>query len=100
MTAQHDLFWALNYGLAAMAWSCFGRFLLSFFVPAVQPGNYIWRGFVLITGWAVRVTALVTPAHVPPILLPLVAAFWIHWCARPLLFVLFVQAGLTPRLAP
>lgn len=99
MAAAQMIFWVLNYALAAVVWSCVGRFLLSWFVPAIQPGNYIWRGFVLVTEWAVRVVAAVTPSYVAPIFMPLVAAFWLYWGARPLLFALFVQAGLAPRLA-
>jgi hypothetical protein len=99
MTAAQVLFSVLNYGLAAVIWSCVGRFLLSWFVPALQPGNYIWRGFVLVTEWAVRGFAAITPSYVAPILLPLVAAFWLYWGARPLLFAAFIQLGLAPRLA-
>jgi hypothetical protein len=99
MTAGQMIFSVLNYALAAVVWSCVGRFLLSWFVPAIQPGNYIWRGFVLVTQWAVRGFGAVTPSYVAPTFLPLVAAFWLYWGVRPLLFIVFVQAGLTPRLA-
>ena len=34
-------FWILNYGLAVVIWTCFGRFLLAWFVPAIQPTNYL-----------------------------------------------------------
>ena len=45
MAAGQIAFSVLNYALAAVIWSCVGRFLLSWFVPSIQPGNYIWRGF-------------------------------------------------------
>jgi hypothetical protein len=99
MAAAQVLFSVLNYMLAAVVWSCVGRFLLSWFVPAIQPGNYIWRGFVLVTEWAVRGFGAITPSYVAPIFLPLVAAFWLYWGARPLLFAAFIQLGLAPRLA-
>jgi hypothetical protein len=99
MTASQLTFWILNYALAAVVWSCVGRFMLSWFVPSLQPGNYIWRGFVFVTEWAVRAAAWITPSYVRPVFLPLVAAFWLYWFARPLLFVTFVQLGLTPGLA-
>ena len=99
MEAGQAIFWILNYALAAVVWSCVGRFLLSWFVPSIQPGNYIWRGFVLVTEWAVRGFGAFTPAYVRPVFLPLVAAFWIYWFVRPLLFAAFVQAGVAPRIA-
>jgi hypothetical protein len=99
MASSQTIFWVLNYALAVVVWSCVGRFLLSWFVPAIQPGNYIWRGFVLVTQWAVGGIGAITPSYVAPIFLPLVTAFWLYWGARPLLFVTFVQAGLVPRLA-
>ncbi|MBM3477924.1 MAG: hypothetical protein FJX69_01750 [Alphaproteobacteria bacterium] len=98
MTAAQIIFSVLNYALAAVVWSCVGRFLLSWFVPAIQPGNYIWRGFVLVTEWAVRVFGALTPSYVVPTFMPLVAAFWLYWGVRPLLLVAFVQAGLSPSL--
>ncbi len=99
MAAGQIAFSVLNYALAAVIWSCVGRFLLSWFVPSIQPGNYIWRGFVLVTQWAVRGFGHVTPSYVKPVFLPLVAAFWLYWGVRPLLFAAFVQAGLMPRIA-
>lgn len=99
MAAAQLIFWILNYALAAVVWSCVGRFLLSWFVPAIQPGNYIWRGFVLVTEWAVRGAGAITPSYVAPLFLPLVAAFWLHWGLRPLVFAAFVQAGFAPGLS-
>jgi fucose permease len=91
-------FWIVNYGLAIVVWSCIGRFLLSWAVPAIQPQNYIWRAFVALTEWSVRLAAFITPRYVRPIYLPLIAAFWLYWFARPAAFVAFVQLGLAPRL--
>jgi len=91
-------FWIVNYGLAIVVWSCVGRFLFGFFA-AVQPRNYIWRGFLFLTGWAVGGTRFITPAAVPEFLLPLAAAVWV-FLLRIVVFGLMWQAGMTPRLAP
>jgi hypothetical protein len=92
-------FWIVNYGLAVVLWSCLGRFLLSFFVPSLQPGNYIWRAFRALTEWAVIATQAITPAFIAPIWLPPIAAFWLFHL-RVVLFVLMAQAGLTPSITP
>jgi hypothetical protein len=90
-------FWIMNYALAAVVWSCVGRFLLSFFMPAIQPSNYIWRGFVWITEWSVVASRWITPSPVPGLLLPLVAAFWLFHL-RVILFLLFWRFGMTPSI--
>lgn len=91
-------FWIVNYALAAVMWSCVGRFLLGWFVPGLQPANYIWRAFVMLTGWAVAATAFITPSVVRPVWLPLFAAFWLYWL-RTVFYLVMAGAGLTPRLA-
>jgi len=93
----HLPFWIVNYGLAAVMWSCLGRFLLAWFVPAIQPGNYIWRAFVALTEWAVRAVGWVTPRYVNPIFLPPIAALWLFY-ARIGAFVLLSSVGMVPRL--
>jgi hypothetical protein len=93
----HAPFWIAIYALGIVTWSCVGRFLLAWFVPAIHPTNYIWRGFVFVTEWAVRLCALVTPRYVRPMFMPLVTFFWLYWFVRPLVFVAFVAFGLAPR---
>lgn len=90
-------FWIVNYGLAMVAWSCLGRFLLAFFVPSLQPTNYIWRAFVVLTEWAVRLTGLITPSYVRPMFLAPIAAFWIFHL-RVVAYFALAAAGMTPRL--
>jgi hypothetical protein len=91
-------FWIVNYGLALVMWVCVGRFLLSFFI-AKQPNNYIWRGFRLVTDWAVWAVGWVTPRYVHPILLPPIAAFWLFY-ARVGAFALMWQWGWVPSITP
>ena len=91
-------FWAVNYGLAIVLWSCLGRFLLAFFVPSMQPTNYIWRCFVVLTDWAVRAVDLVTPSTVPRLLLPPIAAFWLFHIRVAAFFVMW-KAGLVPPVS-
>jgi hypothetical protein len=103
MNAAPDFFWSylpfhvVNYGLAIVLWSCVGRFMLAWFVPALQPTNYIWRGFVALTDWAVNAIAVITPRYIRPIFLPLLTAFWILIFRMPL-FELMRAAGMTPSL--
>ena len=94
---DHEAFWIAIYALGIVTWSCIGRFVLGFVVPSIQPGNYIWRGFVLATDWAVQACALVTPRYVRPAFLPLVAFFWLYWFVRPLFYVASLALGLAPR---
>lgn len=91
-------FWIVNYGLALVAWACVGRFLMSAFVADASP-NYIWRGFRTLTGWAVRVAALLVPSYVNPRFLPLVAFCWLM-AVRWAVGLVFIGAGLAPRIAP
>jgi hypothetical protein len=94
---DHLPFWIVNYGLAVVIWTCLGRFLLAWFVPAIQPTNYIWRAFVVLTEWAVRATAWITPRYVRPVFLPPIAALWLFY-ARILAFILMSSWGWVPRL--
>ena len=65
-----------NYVLAALVYTLLGRFLLSLFLPA-DTKNYIQRWFVRLTEPVVWIVRTITPALVPPPLLPLVAAVWL-----------------------
>ena len=90
-------FWILNYGLSLVAWACVGRWALSFFMPAVQPRNYIWRSFVWLTEWAVVVARFVSPSSIGPRWMPLVASFWLFW-VRLGIYVAMAGVGMTPHL--
>ncbi len=92
-------FWIVNYGLAVVLWSCLGRFLLSLFVPSIQPGNYIWRAFRALTDWAVASASFITPRFIPAFFLPPIAAFWLFY-ARVIFFIVMWNLGLVPTLTP
>lgn len=90
-------FWIINYGLAVVVWSCIGRWILGFFMPRMQPTNYIWRAFVVLTEWAVRAATWITPSMVRPSWLPLIAAFWLY-ILRIAAFLLMRGMGMVPSL--
>jgi hypothetical protein len=89
-------FWIIVYGLAIIAWTCLGRFLLSFFLPPDSP-NYIWRIFCRISDWAVSAATFITPRIVHPVLLAPIAALWL-FLIRAVVFVAMFAAGLTPSV--
>jgi YggT family protein len=89
-------FWIMNYALAAVIWTCIGRFFLAF-VIALQPHNYIWRAFRLLTDWAVTAAAWITPSYVSPFWHPPIAAFWLFFLRLGLFFAMW-HAGMTPSL--
>jgi uncharacterized protein YggT (Ycf19 family) len=93
----HLPFWIINYGLAALAWTAIGRFLLGGFV---QEGsrNYIWRAFVALSAPALAFARLLSPRAIGDRLLPLVAAFWM-FVLRIAAFLLLFHAGLVPRIS-
>lgn len=95
---DHLPFWILMYLLALTAWACLGRFLMQVFVPEDSP-NYIWRGFRLLTDWAVWCARRLVPSYVTRRFLPLVAACWLFGL-RLVAGILLVAAGLAPRIAP
>jgi hypothetical protein len=94
----HLPFWIVNYGLAVVMWSCIGRFML-FFVPALQPNNYIFRAFYNLTEWAVRCVRVITPAAVSPFWLVPITAFWLFHL-RVVAFFVMAHLGMTPQLSP
>lgn len=94
----HLPFWIVTYALALTAWACLGRFLMQAFVPEDSP-NYIWRGFRLLTGWAVAAARRLVPSYVTARFLPLVAAFWLFGL-RMVFGILMVSAGMAPRIMP
>ncbi|MBI3514667.1 MAG: YggT family protein [Proteobacteria bacterium] len=91
-------FWLWTYGLAVVAWSCIGRFLLGFMLPPDSP-NYIWRWFRRMTDWAIALVGLITPRYVDQRYAPLVAMYWcflIRYASWPA----FSALGLAPSLTP
>jgi hypothetical protein len=52
----------------------------------------------MLTEWAVRATAAITPGFVRPFLLPPIAAFWIYHL-RVASFLVMWQAGLVPAVS-
>jgi hypothetical protein len=96
---DYPVFWIVNYGLAIVIWSCVGRFLLAFFVPSLQPTNYIWRAFVALTQWAVTAVSYVTPSFVRPYMLPPIAAFWLMHI-RFVAFLVLWRWGMVPTVSP
>lgn len=94
----HLPFWAVTYILALTGWGCLGRFLMQAFMAPDSP-NYIWRGFRLLTGWAVWTAERMVPSYVPAFALPLVAAFWL-FTARTVFGLLMIGAGMAPSITP
>lgn len=90
-------FWIVTYGLAVVAWTSLGRFLLQAMV-APDSRNYIWRGFRILTDWWVAAVRFVTPLYVAPFLLPLIAAFW-AFALRYAFAIGMFATGLAPRLS-
>lgn len=86
-----------SYLLAVVMWACFGRFVLSFFFRPDHPNN-IWRVFLRLTDPALRLVSYITPRFMLPILMPLVAAFWL-FVARVVFWIVMYANGLAPRLA-
>ena len=91
-------FWIVTYALALTAWACLGRFMMQVMVPA-ESTNYIWRGFVLLTGWAIAVARSAVPSYVSAPYLPLVAAFWL-FAVRMVFGLLMLSLGYAPRISP
>jgi hypothetical protein len=94
----HLVFWVVTYILALTAWGCIGRFMMQAFMAPDSP-NYIWRGFVMLTGWAVWVARRMVPSYVTPPFLPLVAAFWL-FAARTIFGLAMLGAGMAPSITP
>jgi hypothetical protein len=94
---SHLPFWVVNYGLALLAWTCIGRFMLSAFV-AEESRNYIWRSFVAITWLPMRLLRPIVPLQIGPRLLPLAVAFWL-FMLRIVAFLAMFHAGLAPRVS-
>jgi YggT family protein len=95
---DHLPFWIVMYVTALTAWACLGRFAMQVFV-AHDSRNYIWRGFRLLTDWAVWTARRLIPSYVSGHFLPLVAACWLFGL-RLVLGVLAVGMGIAPRITP
>jgi hypothetical protein len=92
------IFFAFVYGVAIVQYTCIGRFMLGFIVPANSP-NYIWRWFVLLTDWAIRLCRYWTPTYVRGIWMPLVAFFWLT-LFRLIGAIVLQNMGLAPSITP
>lgn len=99
-----DIWWSYlyfhlpNYALSVLFYTLWGRFAMGLFLPPGSP-NYIYRWFCRLTDWFVGPVTFITPAAIPRVLLPVVAAFWMA-ILRIAFFALMYSAGLTPRMAP
>jgi len=93
---DYPLFNVVNYIIAALIWTCFGRFLLGFFLPA-DSKNYIWRCSVTLTDPVIRLIWYVTPKFVVEPFMPLVAAFWL-FIFRFIFWRVMALMGLAPSL--
>ena len=91
-------FWIVTYALALTAWACLGRFMMQVMVPPDSP-NYIWRGFVMVTGWVIAIARLLVPSYVNVAFLPLVAMFWL-FAARMVFGSVMLSLGFAPRISP
>ncbi|MBI5121288.1 MAG: hypothetical protein HZA67_09800 [Rhodospirillales bacterium] len=89
-------FWVVMYGLAVVAWTCLGRFILAIFVKDSSK-NYILRWFERLTDWPIRFIALITPRAVAPGLLPLVTAVW-FFLFRFVAYLVFANLEMIPRM--
>ncbi|MDK9723033.1 MAG: hypothetical protein OEL53_17835 [Rhodospirillales bacterium] len=89
-------FWVVMYGLAVVAWTCLGRFILAIFVKDSSK-NYILRWFERLTDWPIDLIALITPRAVAPGLLPLVTAVW-FFLFRFVAYLAFANLEMIPRM--
>ncbi|MCC7427488.1 MAG: YggT family protein [Alphaproteobacteria bacterium] len=95
---DYPLFTLANYGLAVVAWTCIGRFILGGFLGPDSP-HYILRFFRRLTDWAVRIVRVITPSYVPDGILPLIAFVWL-FVLRVVIGAMLLAYGLAPRLGP
>jgi hypothetical protein len=91
-------FWIVTYLLALTAWACIARFAMQRFFAPDSP-NYIWRGFRMLTGWAVWTARRAVPSYVSDLFVPLVAAFWL-FALRMVFGLTMLAVGLAPRISP
>ncbi|TAD87123.1 MAG: hypothetical protein EAZ99_18605 [Alphaproteobacteria bacterium] len=89
-------FWIVTYGLAVLAWTFIGRFLLGMWLPP-NTSNYIFRFFRLLTDWPLMVVSAMTPRIVPQPFVLLCAAYWC-FVLRYVAFVLFFLSGMAPSI--
>ncbi|MBL8672622.1 MAG: YggT family protein [Alphaproteobacteria bacterium] len=89
-------FWLVNYGLAILAWTLVGRFMLSFMV-APDSRNYIWRWFRRLTDWLLPWIMFITPYAMPRTFVLPAAAVWV-FVVRAAIVISMVGAGWAPRL--
>lgn len=102
MTQPHFIlsflpFWIVTYGLAVLAWTCIGRFLLQPFVRPDRP-NPVIRVFWWLTAVPFAVVRALTPLYVASSWIPLVAALWL-FALRYVAAFAFLALGMAPRLS-
>ncbi len=90
------VFWIVMYGLAVVAWTCVGRFILAIFVKDSSK-NYILKWFERLTDWAIRLIDLITPKAVARGLMPLVTAIW-FFLFRFVAYLFFANLDMIPRM--
>lgn len=90
------IFWIVMYGLAVVAWTCLGRFILAIFVKDSSK-NYILRWFERLTDWPIALIALITPNAVARGLMPLVTAVW-FFLFRFVAYLVFANLEMIPRM--
>lgn len=90
-------FWIITYGLAVLAWTSIGRFVLGAVIPH-DSRNYIWRGFRFLTDWWIAAVRSVTPLYILPIFVPLLAALW-AFALRYVFALTMFALGFAPRLS-
>jgi hypothetical protein len=95
---DHLPFWLVTYALALTGWACLARFMMQAIVPLDSP-NYIWRGFRLLSDWAVWLARRMVPSYITGLFLPLVAAFWL-FALRWIFGIVMIAAGLAPSITP
>jgi uncharacterized protein YggT (Ycf19 family) len=89
-------YFSIDWILAALMWTCFGRFVLGALVGGSSE-NYIWRFFCRITDPVQRLLSPMTPGFLHPAFVPLAAAFWLI-VLRVAYWLMLYNLGLAPRL--
>lgn len=94
--AQFWPFHAVNYLLAAVAYTLIGRALLGIFV-APNSDFFVMRFFRHLTDPFIRLFRPVTPGFLHPFAIPFYVAFWI-FALRLAFGITMLKYGLAPSL--
>ncbi len=90
-------FWIVNYGLALFAWTCVGRFAMSWFAPPDWQ-NYIYVFFCRATDWVIRPVRVITPLIISDRMTIMVTALWL-FALRFIISLTMLQMGLAPSVS-